>query len=459
MKLSVKNLGPIQKGEIDLSKRFYVFVGYNNSGKTYMSQLLWSVFKLNNFTKNPFIDIDSLPITLDINLNDINIILEDFEKTLEKKLITDVFNLNSQHFLKNDFQIKFKGDSFEKFNKEKINFSDTEITIHKNESSNKVSIKKGITTNDNNSINISLLHEKSEPYGVGHTLSRKVLDILINQPRSIYFLPANRSFYPTYNKYIFFASKEETDLIHKEFNTTINLEKIKDLSKRPYTLPMNDIIQSMNNRETPTNFYIDLLQDLVNIIGGDVQIKPSKGIAPVEFKLKLKNEQELDMHIVSSSSNQLTTLYLYLKYWAVENDNFLMIDEPEENLHPQNQIALIDLLMRFGNRNSNRVLINTHSPLIAETINNYIQLSNLHEKGIDTEKLIEEKGLQMSPMTDLTPQDFGVYFFDGKSITDYEVKDYGVFFSDFKKAERKVKDMHYILSDEIFNLSEEEVES
>ncbi|MEY4906128.1 MAG: hypothetical protein RLZZ292_3943, partial [Bacteroidota bacterium] len=44
MKLKVKNLGPIKQGEIDLSKRFSLFVGYNNSGKTYMSQVAWSAF-------------------------------------------------------------------------------------------------------------------------------------------------------------------------------------------------------------------------------------------------------------------------------------------------------------------------------------------------------------------------------------------------------------------------------
>ena len=45
MKLSVKNLGPIKQGEIDLSKRFSVFVGYNNSGKTYMAQVIWTMFR------------------------------------------------------------------------------------------------------------------------------------------------------------------------------------------------------------------------------------------------------------------------------------------------------------------------------------------------------------------------------------------------------------------------------
>ncbi|HEY9702047.1 MAG TPA: AAA family ATPase [Allocoleopsis sp.] len=46
MKLTVNNLGPIKNNtqSIDLSKKFYIFVGLNNSGKTYISQLLWTIF-------------------------------------------------------------------------------------------------------------------------------------------------------------------------------------------------------------------------------------------------------------------------------------------------------------------------------------------------------------------------------------------------------------------------------
>ena len=43
MKLSIKNFGAIKEGEIDLSKKVYVFVGYNNTGKTYISQLMYAL--------------------------------------------------------------------------------------------------------------------------------------------------------------------------------------------------------------------------------------------------------------------------------------------------------------------------------------------------------------------------------------------------------------------------------
>lgn len=45
MKAIIKNLGSIKGNqEIDLTKNFYVFVGENNSGKTCVAQLLWTIF-------------------------------------------------------------------------------------------------------------------------------------------------------------------------------------------------------------------------------------------------------------------------------------------------------------------------------------------------------------------------------------------------------------------------------
>jgi predicted ATPase len=56
-----------------------------------------------------------------------------------------------------------------------------------------------------------------------------------------------------------------------------------------------------------------------------------------------------------------------------------MIDEPEENLHPENQILLVNLLLEFLTTN-NRLLITTHSPLVAEVVNNYLILGQLENK-------------------------------------------------------------------------------
>jgi ABC-type lipoprotein export system ATPase subunit len=58
------------------------------------------------------------------------------------------------------------------------------------------------------------------------------------------------------------------------------------------------------------------------------------------------------------------------------------------NLHPINQVLLVDLLISFTNRNNNRVLVATHSPLVAEAINNHLHLGLLKNAGVDVEDIV-----------------------------------------------------------------------
>ena len=48
MKIKFKNLGPIESGEIDFNdlKGINLIIGKNNTGKTYLSNLLYSYFKV-----------------------------------------------------------------------------------------------------------------------------------------------------------------------------------------------------------------------------------------------------------------------------------------------------------------------------------------------------------------------------------------------------------------------------
>lgn len=46
MKLIVKDLGKIQKAEIDLGGKLMLFTGYNNTGKTYLNYLLYGLYRL-----------------------------------------------------------------------------------------------------------------------------------------------------------------------------------------------------------------------------------------------------------------------------------------------------------------------------------------------------------------------------------------------------------------------------
>ena len=44
MKISVENLGAISKAEVDLSKDLIILTGENNTGKTYLAYLIYSLY-------------------------------------------------------------------------------------------------------------------------------------------------------------------------------------------------------------------------------------------------------------------------------------------------------------------------------------------------------------------------------------------------------------------------------
>ncbi|MEN8216282.1 MAG: AAA family ATPase [Pseudomonadota bacterium] len=111
MQLIIQNFGPIKQGEIDLTKKFYVFVGYNNTGKTYVSQLLWSIFNektLKNFSEqvNPDVNLSQLEEKLregessfDITPEILNPILGEFALFLKHQVMPKIFNIDKHHFI------------------------------------------------------------------------------------------------------------------------------------------------------------------------------------------------------------------------------------------------------------------------------------------------------------------------------------------------------------------------
>lgn len=117
MQLHIKNFGPIKEGTLDISKKFDLFVGPNNSGKTYVAQLLWIIF--HPLAKKMFVKylhkknkLESLhiePIDNKIEMKDelIQDILKEYSNFLIKYAIPDTFNIRKDHFIVQKCSIEF----------------------------------------------------------------------------------------------------------------------------------------------------------------------------------------------------------------------------------------------------------------------------------------------------------------------------------------------------------------
>lgn len=105
------------------------------------------------------------------------------------------------------------------------------------------------------------------------------------------------------------------------------------------------------------------------ILQGNVEFETS----PFQTELLFKPSETvtLEMPLVSSMVKELAPLVLCLRD-LVEPDDWLIIDEPEINLHPAAQVEIIEFLAMLV-RAGLHVLITTHSPYIVDRLSNLIQ--------------------------------------------------------------------------------------
>ena len=387
MKLIVKNYGAIKEASIDLSKKLYLFVGYNNTGKTYLTKLIYEIFNpdtLNDFSSskfNTFESEDKFELILTGEL--IDNILKDFsnylrEEVVIKKLLklgTSTLELEKLH-IEFEYDIETVKNSELKSNSGIEIKQETNIEIHnliKGQKSLSVKIEQ-LTIDEifaklpddffdfvpkkrfEKQIN-SLKNDLPKKMLIGSLLS-----LLLQTKAKPFFLPSNRDFILENaaelkrqdNK----REKELSELLldlMEDGNT--NKEQISNLltkkleNQQPsYIQELRDeILKLRSNKDEDfiikgTGFYNELLEKLTKILGGEIIYEKASSISDSyeKFKLHHGTEKVIKMDLASSSVNQLSPLFLFFKYLAKAKRNFLMIDEPEENLHPQNQILLMN---------------------------------------------------------------------------------------------------------------------
>ena len=490
MKLIIKNLGPIKNNTkaIDLSKDFFVFVGQNNSGKSYVAQLLWAIFNEDIIHKFARTNVEIIDNKIVENINNIEVtsellavILNRYSSFLQEETKKEIFNIGKNSQILNNIVIRFEyeiselreqeiegivkikddeGNTLEyiEFKKDQGDLIYKFIGKQLPESIKEIIPKK--------SLDINLLNQKK------FLLIATIIRTMLKHEHETFFLPASRIFFPTFYRYIYEVDRNRRE---QDINKLVGLLEKKgkiqssDLLnvfnfKRKYTEPMNKVFEklfSLNLEKNIEGHYINLVQELQEIIGGKIKLRSLEGIGLTEFYFKIDSVDEpLPMYLASSSVNQLTLLYLYLKYWASEKDNFLMIDEPEVNLHPENQIKLLNILIQFiQNETGNKVLITTHSSILANAINNFIYLDVLkNQHGVNVEKIIEDNQLKyVDSSISISKEKVGVYFFTGDKIIDYESSDYGIYFRNFREVENNLDKSLRILTDYIYR-QEDEVE-
>ena len=416
MKIKFKNLGPLKSGEFEL-KDFTLFCGKNNTGKTYVNYLIYAVLE----TLKEF--------KIDFNLN-INTLLKEGTQTIDIiKIFDDNFDIVLKEISKN-----VKENLYIFFNCKKEFFKDLELEIELNKKEKreelfeeefsrlvtrglgKITVANVVKEKNDKNITFVYLENKlfEEPIKkiFLEYVNKFIYTLLIRENKNKYMLPTERNGLNIfYNELL----KRRFDFV-EDINT--GMESISEVSS--YSKPVKDYLQILtqldvlNKTDTNDENIMEIAEEMEKeIIKGKYKIDKNKIIYQTE------NEKELDLYLASSTVKTIFGIIFYLRH-LIRKGDYLIIDEPELNLHPENQIKIARLLTRMA-KSGIRIIISTHSDYISKELNNLLMLNN---KFKGKEEIIERYGYNEQDI--LSSAKVGAYLFADRVMQKMEITDEGI---------------------------------
>jgi predicted ATPase len=241
-------------------------------------------------------------------------------------------------------------------------------------------------------------------------------------PYSVYFFPAERTAINMLGKEIFREKAAQLDEISQQILKEEDVETIvkslqqKNLIPR-YPLAIRDYLNFINDLE-----YVSKHDSQLANFADEIETTLLHGKVLVskygDIKFLPKNSQQvLELHLSSSLVKSLAGLVLYFRHLATKGDTIIM-DEPELNLHPDNQVIIARIFAKAVNQGINMIL-STHSDYIIKELNNLIMLNKT------SNEQITEFGYPAQNLV-LNKDQIGAYFFSENKIEPIEVSDLGL---------------------------------
>lgn len=387
MKFKFENLGYIDKGELEIGN-LTVICGANNVGKTYIS---YSIFGFLNLFEELF-DFDIKKEIFDTLYNKgfCKIDLTEYEQNLPQFL--KEASRRYTEYLPNVFGAEedfFKGFEFDALIGNKL--GNHKRPVEKTLVSKQKEILKIVKKPDSKVLEISFLGESKEDFFdstfVAKILNESLADVLLGD----YFM----------EPFVVTSERTGISLFFKELdiNKNVLIDQFKKLGKSDNINPFEILKEVVSRYPLSIKHNIDHTRDYdiiakkksfllkENSESSKQLFKFWEKITNGNFKMvnneilyAPKKEKERDrvnpipIFMTSSAVKSLALLDIYVRNLANEGD-LLLIDEPELNLHPSNQLMMARFLARLVNKGIN-VLITTHSDYLIKEFNNLIMLSN-----------------------------------------------------------------------------------
>lgn len=381
-KLHLEGLGKIKKADIDVSG-FNLFIGDNNSGKSYIMTIIYALLNVRFFFQKYKIDTDSKEYQECKSI--VRVILQDnsfgyfrFNENMImsfNQLLNRILEENKELFIRNFFNKKIP---IEKISVEILEKQNRGVRFEREYESDKIILYfLNIIQNEAYELTGIAINKDLDDNDCFFVISY-IMECLLKVDYSsmyysdIIYLPTSRTGFLLTYKTLASSSIED------KYN-------IGAVEKNLLTKPCSDFLVKLAKaagEDWDDLKYSEIITYIERkIIEGhiDVDNSPSSNIM---YTPRGKKEA-LPMHVTSGVVTEVTPLLLMLENCY---SGTILIEEPEMCLHPELQREMARVLIKIYNTDT-PIFITTHSDIILGHINNMIQLNGKENKKELLEKL------------------------------------------------------------------------
>ena len=361
MKLTINNIGKLKNAEVEING-ITVITGENDTGKSSVGKVLWSVF-------NSFYEIKK-----QVKKDKINSVLKESRgfpeirefRQLRNKIVhskfDDEFDLEN---LINQIKIKLESEKnddedikkvLEKI-KKRIDLSDDEVIeeiVQKNFDNEFNGQINNLNLTENGSIKLNIRKQElklvfnSNKIQIDEYFSLYAKAILIDNPRIVDELDLDF--------FIFFNNKDS----HSLYLTRL-LRKYKDL-------PATDRV--LNKEKS-----LQIEKILNSVVGGNFK-KDEMGA----YIYKNNNGIDINIKNLSMGLKTFSVMKLLLLNNEIEDNGTIILDEPEIPLHPEWQLKFAELIVLLQKEFGMHILLTTHSPYFVNALEVFSEKYGVDEK-------------------------------------------------------------------------------
>ncbi len=462
MKIEVRNLGVITEAQIDL-KPLTIFVGPNNAGKTWLAYTLAGIFGhygwmryVRAYVREEVSDTyPPIDIALQQILNDgsTKFDLVQFAEDFGELYINNVAKLAKKWMP--DFM-----------RSERISFDDLDVQVNISEEKERIvaqvldqAWEREISGEKRKQL-INALKESGKRELYIYTSSqgeiseklplRAIKEFLVMGV----FAVLHHSFYLD----VPIFPTERTAFITFPFNEVEESKTIegpeRTKKRRPLIEPVGYFLtmirsafltgsleKSAREGNAIDNFalksYTELAQFLEQrILNGNIVFSTPEPDPGREILFRPNDHNSVEIPVASSMVKELSSLVLYLRHLSEPGD-WLIIDEPEMNLHPEAQAQLTEFLAMLVNAGL-RVLFTTHSPYIVDHLANLMKAAESSEPDA-----IKEKFYLQRKEAFISKDKVSVYLVDSGKTKDILDEDGVIHWDTFGNVSDKVSEIYF----------------